>query len=289
MTDVSLEEEGTVSVKASAKTKYLHSEEDELETRELCANIANFLVSELDRTYVRFQTQQAMHNRIFIGEKYKEVESTLENIEERFREFQEKYGIISLPDQVSAAISAVAEIQGLITMAEIELELLKNALSRDHAMVREKEIELEQLRKRSIELTNGGGDEEPYAVFLSFSETPDLSMEFIRLQRELEVQSLIFKFITEQYEQAKIQEAKDTPTTQIIDKARPPIKRSKPKRKLLVVFAGIASIFLSLLWVFSMERVEELRARDRKQYEKLVYIASIVPFLRGKRRDLGDS
>jgi len=65
--------------------------------------------------------------------------------------------------------------------------------------------------------------------------------KFIRVERDLEVQSLIYEFITQEFERAKIEEARDTPTVQVIDLAIPPIQKHRPRRSLLVLFATFLS------------------------------------------------
>ena len=57
----------------------------------------------------------------------------------------------------------------------------------------------------------------------------------MRLQRELEIQTELFKFLTMEYEEAKIEEAKDIPTVQVLDVAKVPERKSKPRRVLLVM------------------------------------------------------
>jgi uncharacterized protein involved in exopolysaccharide biosynthesis len=72
-------------------------------------------------------------------------------------------------------------------------------------------------------------------LFLTISDIPDLGLTHLRLQRELEIQTELFKFLTMEYEEAKIEEAKDIPTVQVLDVAKVPERKSKPRRVLLVI------------------------------------------------------
>ena len=49
------------------------------------------------------------------------------------------------------------------------------------------------------------------------------------------MQTELFKFLTMEYEEAKIEEAKDIPTVQVLDVAKVPERKSKPRRVLLVI------------------------------------------------------
>ena len=86
-------------------------------------------------------------------------------------------------------------------------------------------------------------------VFPLLSDIPELSIQLYRLKREVEIQNNLFTFLTQQYEEAKIQEAKNTPTIQILDIAVTPQEKYKPMRVLIIVFAGIFSFLFSSIVV----------------------------------------
>ncbi|MFQ5598847.1 MAG: GNVR domain-containing protein, partial [Nitrospiria bacterium] len=61
----------------------------------------------------------------------------------------------------------------------------------------------------------------------------------------------------EQYEMARIQEAKDTPTVQVLDAAKVPEKRIKPKRTLIVLLSTFTAGFFGVFLVFFLEYIEK--------------------------------
>ena len=63
----------------------------------------------------------------------------------------------------------------------------------------------------------------------------------------------------QQYEMAKIEEAKKGITFQVIDRAIPPEKKIKPKRRRNVMFAGVVSLFAGIFLVFFLEYLENLK------------------------------
>ena len=84
-------------------------------------------------------------------------------------------------------------------------------------------------------------------LFLVLSEIPQIDADLMRLTREVDIQSTLFIYLTQQYEDAKIQEAKNTPTIQLLDPAVTPIKKSSPKRLLMVfIMALITFVFSSI-------------------------------------------
>ena len=69
------------------------------------------------------------------------------------------------------------------------------------------------------------------------------------LKRAVEIQNTLYAFLTQQYEESKIQEARDTPTIQTLDAANNPEKRYQPKRVLMVIGYSIIMLFLSSIYV----------------------------------------
>jgi hypothetical protein len=59
--------------------------------------------------------------------------------------------------------------------------------------------------------------------------------------------------LTEQYELAKVEEAKETPSVKVLDPAQVPEKKSFPPR-MLIMFLGTSLVFsLSVVWVLGAE------------------------------------
>ena len=77
------------------------------------------------------------------------------------------------------------------------------------------------------------------------------------------------EFLLPQYEQAKIQEAKDTPTVQVLDKAVPPDLRAKPKRAIMVIMVGFISFLFCTIFVFSLENYHRIRNDENNTWNKI--------------------
>jgi capsule polysaccharide export protein KpsE/RkpR len=273
----SYEEEGTIEVEFEVSTGFFHFDQEEEEARKLCAEITNFLVSELDRLNTMLQTKQAKSYRIFIEKRYEENKKEIEKIENEIKEFSEKSGMISLPDQLSAAITAAAEFESQIAIKEVEFEVLKKILNKDNPQIKKIGTELQELHNKLNEMKLGGSEKDLLPIFPAFAKAPALGIKYIRLQRENEVQNLIYQFLTQQYEQAKLQEAKDTPSIQIIDEAVPPIRKSKPVRSLIVIISSLVGIFIGIFLAFFKEYFYRLSITDPERYQ---YIMALISGIR---------
>jgi uncharacterized protein involved in exopolysaccharide biosynthesis len=76
---------------------------------------------------------------------------------------------------------------------------------------------------------------------------PTEELEDARLQREVLVNQEIMIQLQKQYEIAKIEEARDMPVLDVIDKPMMPIKKSKPKRKIIILAGSVAAVFFSIM------------------------------------------
>lgn len=246
-----LEEEGTIRISALVATGWFHPEKEEEISKKLSSEIANYFVEQLDVVNKGLKTQQASFQRIFIGKRYKQNIVDLKNAEENLKTFQEKHRLISLPEQTAAAIEVAAGIKVQIITDEVNLEVLKEMRSINHPDIKrlEKEIGELQLQLKEMDFKSLNGKEDWNQLFPIFSEVPELGVQLLRLQREVEIQNTLFIFLTQQFEEAKLQEAKDTPTVQVLDEAKIPIKKYKPRRALLVVSTFLLMLIINIIFV----------------------------------------
>ena len=97
--------------------------------------------------------------------------------------------------------------------------------------------------------------------------------------REVKIQEAIFEQLSKQYELAKINEAKDSSSVQIIDEAVPPTKKSGPKRSMIVIIATFTAFIISLGIIFIQGCLSKLSPEDAET------IREIKQSLRFRKRD----
>jgi len=127
-------------------------------------------------------------------------------------------------------------------------------------------MEIDELT-RQVEMidvgeNDGSSLEDGDRVFLPFKETSNVGLNFVRLKREAIVQEKVYELLSQQYELARIEEAKDSIDFVVIDKAVPPEKRIKPNRTSNVMLAGITSIFIGIFLAFFLEYWENVRKSE---------------------------
>lgn len=240
----------------------------ELNDPSLAAQVANRFVAELDRVNREKSVSRAKSSRIYIEEQLRLTQQDLEKAQQALADFQRRNKALSLTAQTEALIERAAEIKATIMALEVERDVLLKTHKPTSPQVLQTETRLAELRKQYKELQFGNGtapgeDDAEKDVFIPFTELPELGRHLANLTREVKVQEKVWELLTQQFHQAKIQEARDTPTVQVLDVAVPPEHRSRPKRKVMVLVAAFATLTFSIVWAF----VGEYRQRVRQHWE----------------------
>ena len=103
---------------------------------------------------------------------------------------------------------------------------------------------------------------------LVLDKTPNTSLQYLDAVRNLKYQEAVWEILAKQFEMAKLDEAKDFPLIQVLDKATPPENKSKPKRSLIVILATLVAFFLAVIWAFIGEALSRSGAGP-KQAERM--------------------
>ena len=88
---------------------------------------------------------------------------------------------------------------------------------------------------------------------LVLDKTPNTSLEYLDAVRNLKYQEAVWEILAKQFEMSKMDEAKDFPLIQMLDKAIPPERKAKPKRSMIVILATLVAFFIAVIWAFIKE------------------------------------
>ena len=81
------------------------------------------------------------------------------------------------------------------------------------------------------------------------SDSPQLQLELERLLRDVEIQTQVYITLQQQYELARIEEVKETPSVVILDKGNPAAEKDSPNRKLIVILCVFIGGFFGLFFI----------------------------------------
>ncbi len=260
---------GATSIKVTKEKVIEITVEDTYPQR--AAEIANFYVTNLDRLNRTLNVTKASQNRAFIEQRLDETSAKLIAAEETLKEFGIQNKTVAVEAQSTAMIEAAAHVQAQISAQEVQLEVMKSYMSANNPELSRVQSTIEELRKQLHMLEsgkNGKGMVPGDRLHPAMITVPDLALQYTRLMRNLKVQETLLTLLTSQLEQAKLAEARDTPTVQVLDAAVPAEKKSKPKIRLNMMIAGVLSLFLAIFLVFFLEYLERMRAKEEAQAQK---------------------
>ena len=197
------------------------------------ADMANFLVEELDRFNKDVRMTAGKSARLFVEHRLEETQQELRRAEENLKSLgvREAVPVSSGSQDASSGTGVMAQRIAL----QVRLQTLLQTESESSEDVRRIRGELDALDSQLRLLPQSG-------------------TEAARLVREVKIQDQVYTLLTQQYEEAKVREHKDTPTVQLLDRAEPPDQKSRPHRSLIVVTGAILGILESTLWVLYRER-----------------------------------
>lgn len=227
------------------------------------ADVANFHLATLDRLNRTLNVTEAGRNRGFIESRLKETERDLRRAEEDLRGFQERNKAVVLQDQAKAAVEGAAKLKGEIMAAEVQLEVVRGFSTEQNPQVIHLKTQIEEMKRQFARMQYGQGMELPAfsknpgeahpEIVVPFARVPRVGLDLARLTREAKVQQTVFELLTQQYEQVKIAEARDSPIVQVLDRAVPAEWKSKPKTTLNMALAGALSLFAAIFLAFFLE------------------------------------
>ena len=227
---------------------------------ERCALIANTFVDELGRTTVRLNLSKAGTERLFLEKRLVLVKKDLKAAEDDLKAFAQANKIVQVDSQAKASIEGVARLKAELAKQEVQLAVIRSNQTEQSPEVMALLTGIRRLKGELGALTGTGGGAEGIP---SVGNVPSVGLDYSRKLREFKTQEAIFEQLSKQYEMAKLNEAKDSNSFQVLDDAVAPVKRTKPARSLIVVLVSATAFFSSVLLAFVLEYFSRLSSEDR--------------------------
>jgi len=234
--------------------------------------MANYYTEILNSISTELSVSEARNNRKFIEKRFIQLETDIKNIEEKMKTFSKQYNVMEMDEQLKAAIRFAAELKAQTELAKMERDLLKINFGEDNPIVQQADLKVKELNNRLIDMKFGEDKnlKSNLNLFVPFENIPETGIQYIRLERDYEIQNKLLEFIYPLYEQAKIEEQKNIPVVLVLDKAIPAEKKSSPKRGIIVLAAFFSSLLFSICYVLFKESYRSIQT-DEARYHKIQY------------------
>lgn len=214
------------------------------------AMLANGYVDELQQLTQVFAVTEASHRRLFYEKQLLQAKQNLGDAEIALKQLQEKTGIIHLDAQAQLGIGTAAGLKGQIAMREVELGAMRTFATGNNPDYIRIQQTLSGLKAQLNKVETGT---------VVPSKVPEAGLEYIRKVRDLKYAETIYEMLAKQFEMAKIDEAKESSVIQVLDKAVVPEQKSKPKRTMMVLLSALATGFLTILYAFIKEALNNAK------------------------------
>jgi len=232
------------------------------------AAIAEAYVEELNQLVAELSTSAAHRERVFLEERLRNVKQDLDGASQKFSQFESTNKTIDIKEQARAMVQGAAAIEGELVATESELKGLEEIYTPNNVRVRSLQARIGELRRQLDKL--GGGtaadarqsQEVSDAAYPTIRRLPLLGVTYADLYRRMQIQEAVYETLTQQFELAKVQEAKETPSVKVLDAASLPERKSFPPRTLMALLGAFLVAGAAGMSVVARSKWERTDSQD---------------------------
>lgn len=231
------------------------------------ALVAAYL-DQLDRVMTKVATSAARRERIFLEQRLAEEKKVLKDSEEQFSQFSSRNMTLDVPQQTKVTVEAAARLQGELIDARSQLEALEQVYAPDNVRVKSLQARISALTRDLAKINSGRvmGEvaQDPANPYPSVKNLPLLGVQWTDLYRNTKIHETVYELLTQRYEVARIQEAKDMPAVKVLDP--PSVSEHKyPKLTQVILMGTLLSFVLACFGTFLSDRWERLDSQDPRR------------------------
>ena len=244
--------------------------------------MAQEYVAQLNNVVTQLNTSSAHRERIFLEARLEEVKTDLESAEADFSKFASKNAAIDIKEQGKAMVEAAAVLEGQLIAAQTELQGLRQIYTDSNIHVRTTQARVDELRRQILKMSGKNESESALPLkedelYPSIRKLPILGVTYADLFRRMKVEETVFETLTQQYEIAKVQEAKEVPSVKMLDPAELPEKKVFPPRTLLVFLGEIIALAIGIGWISGTDRWNKIDSQHPGKVLVLNMVRSVKP------------
>jgi len=222
-------------------------------------SLANGYLDALYEQNGRLALTEASQRRLFFEQQLEHEKDALADAEVELKKTEEQTGLISPGGQAQLGIDSIAQVRAEISSREIELDALKQAATDQNPAVVRLQTQIDGLQQQLQKLENGSAVRRPGNVLPATAKVPELALEYVRKEREVKYHEVLFGLIAKQYESARLDEAREAPVLQVVDRAVVPDRKSGPPRTLIMLASCLLGALAGAGWIIAKDFVEKLR------------------------------
>ena len=205
---------------------------------------------------------EASQRRLFFEQQLKAAQDDLIHAEDNLKQTQQRTGILEIGSQASVMIQQAAGLRAAIASKKAEIESMRQFATEQNPGMIDAQQELRTLQNQLAAMDVSNQESSGDLTALKGSVT-QASLDYVRALREVGYRQTLYDLLLRQYEIARVDEAKEGPTVQIVDPGSVPDRPSFPPRAWIIVGAVVLALPLSLLLAVIAEVAAICRAQRR--------------------------
>jgi capsule polysaccharide export protein KpsE/RkpR len=225
------------------------------------ARIAQAYAEKLDGLLRELNTSSAHLERVFLEERLRAVKSDLDTSNQALATFSSQNRTLDIKEQGRAMVNASATVEGQLIAAKTQLEGLRQVYAEDNVRTKEARARVSELQNQLGRISGSGGttskESESQGPFPSLRNLPLLGVAYADLYRKTTIAETVYAALSQQFELAKVQEAKETPTIKVLDPAIVAERSSGPPRLTIICLSILLSFMGSVAWILGMSMWRE--------------------------------
>lgn len=123
----------------------------------------------------------------------------------------------------------------------------------------------QQSGQQSSEDPAGGALTNQAGNLPSLRQLPLLGVRYEDFYRRAKTEETVYELLTEQYELAKVEEAKETPSVKVLDRATWPEKKSYPPRAVIALMGLMVSFCMSIACILTVDHWRQIDPADPRK------------------------
>ncbi|WP_235935273.1 GumC family protein [Undibacterium crateris] len=239
----------------------------------VAAAIANAYVEELITLTSTFALTEASQRRVFYEKQLLQAKDKMIAAETALSSGIDSKGILSVDAQSKAVLETVAKLRASISAKEIQLKAMQAFVTPNNQEYKRVSQELLGMQQELAKLENGT----PATADAGAAKVKEASgSSSVQLLRDAKYYQMLYELLSKQYEVARLDEAKDIPLIQVLDKAVEPELKDKPKRSIITLAFAFLGLLLALVLAFLSEAAS--KPKTPEQEEKLRQLKAYLKF-----------
>lgn len=233
-----------VSISLGKKDGLISVEVDD-EIPQRAADLANSHVEELRRMTNLLAVTEAQQRRAFFEEQLQRSKRRLSEAQQALQASGFTQG--ALKSEPKAAAESYARLRAEVTAAEVRLQTMRSFLSETAPELLQQQANLAALRSQLARAEQAA--------------EPGADSDYIGRYREFKYEETLFELFARQYEMARVDESLEGGLVQVVDRASPPERKSRPKRVLAAIGATLVTALALCVWLVGRQRWRRVTAQ----------------------------